>query len=353
MSKVCLLTDTHYGARSDSVPFDNFFRRFYMEKFWSVIDERKITTIVHLGDCFDRRKYINYNTLKTCREYFFDQAKKRNIDLRLIVGNHDVFYKNTNDVNSADLLLNEYTNITTYASPSDITVDGRSILMLPWICADNYDESMEAINTTKSRLVLGHLEIAGFLMYRGHESEEGLDSSVFKKFDLVCSGHYHHRSKKDNICYLGNPYEMTWQDYDDPRGFNILDTETLELEFIQNPFTIFTKFYYDEDQVELSKIDLSCLTEKFVKLVVVNKQDFYKFDRFMERLYKQNPLEVKIIEDLSEFESDTTVDEDVNVEDTLSLLSQYVDAIETDANKDKIKTLMRTLYVEAQNVEEE
>lgn len=320
-----------------------------MEKFWPEIDKRGITTIFHLGDCFDRRKYINFNTLKSCREYFFDQAAKRNINVVMIVGNHDTFFKNTNDVNSPGLLLQDYNNITAYSGPVEYGIGGLSILLMPWICSENYNECMEAIKISKSSVMFGHLEIAGFQMYKGHENEEGFDPKIFERFSLVCSGHFHHRSSSGNINYLGNPYELTWADYEDPRGFHIFDTSTTELEFIQNPYTIFKKIYYDDTkEIEVPEgIDNS-----HIKLIVVNKTDFYKFDQFIERLEKSNPLELKIIEDMSEFEAEALGSEEVDLEDTLTLLSQYVDNLDTDADKDRIKTLMKTLYVEAQNYEE-
>lgn len=350
MSKVALITDTHFGARSDSIPFDSFFKQFYMEKFWPEIDKHGIRTIFHLGDCFDRRKYINFNTLNSCREYFFDQAAKRNINLVMIVGNHDTFFKNTNEVNSLHLLLQDYDNIVAYSDPVDYSIDGASILLMPWICTDNYNECMEAVKTTKSPVMFGHLEIAGFQMYKGHDNDDGFDPKIFSRFDLVCSGHFHHRSSSGNITYLGNPYELTWADWDDPRGFHIFDTKTNDLEFIQNPFNIFSKIYYDDTK------DNGYSTEDFankhLKLIVVNKTDFYEFDQFVEKIYKSNPLELKIIEDLSEFESEAFGNEDVDLEDTMTLLSQYVDNLDTDADKDRIKTLLKTLYVEAQAYEE-
>lgn len=349
MTKVALVTDTHFGARSDSIPFDNFFRKFYDETFFPEIDRRGIKTIFHLGDCFDRRKYINFNTLSSCRDYFFSAAKQRGIEVVMIVGNHDTFFKNTNNVNSPGLLLNDYDNVTAFSGPIEYSVDGTSILLMPWICTDNYDECMKAIKISNSQVLFGHFEIAGFQMYKGHENDEGFDPKLFEKFDLVCSGHFHHRSSKGNITYLGNPYEMTWADYDDARGFHIFDTGTRELEFIQNPNNIFTKIYYDDAK------DIGYVTEDFadkhIKLIVVNKTDYYKFDQFVDSIYKANPLELKIVEDMSEFEAQALGDEPVDVEDTLTLLSQYVDAIETEADKDKIKTLMKTLYVEAQNYE--
>ena len=350
MTKLALVTDTHFGARSDSIPFDNFFRRFYEEVFFPEIDKMGIRHIVHLGDCFDRRKYINFNTLSSCRNYFFDEVKKRNIELHMIVGNHDTFFKNTNDVNSPRLLLKDY-EFNVIDTPSEIEFDdGSKIFMMPWICTDNYNQSMEAIKTTDAQVLFGHLEIAGFQMYKGHENDEGFDPKIFEKFDTVCSGHFHHRSSNGNINYLGNPYELTWADFEDPRGFHIFDTSERSLDFIQNPFTIFSKIYYDDTK------DISYNTEDFenkhLKLIVVNKTDYYAFDKFVEEIYKANPLELKIIEDLSEFESDAMGDQEVDLEDTVTLLSQYVDSLDTDADKDRIKTLMKTLYVEAQNYEE-
>jgi len=344
--KVCLITDTHHGARGDSVAFDLYFKQFYDNIFFPTIKERGITRIIHLGDCFDRRKYINFNSLQSCKEYFFDKARDSKIKIDMIVGNHDTFFKNTNDVNSPDLLLKEYQNITTYSSPTTINVDGRDILMLPWICTDNYQDSMKAISETSAKVCFGHLEIEGYQMFKGQENHEGFDPKLFKHFDLVCSGHFHHRQSKGNITYLGNPYQMFWNDYNDPRGFHIFDTNTLELEFVENPYTIFEKVYYDETKPTPNTEDYA---NKLVKLVVVEKTNQLKYDQFVDKLYKVNPLEVKIIEDMSEFEADILDDEGVDISDTQTLLSQYVDALETDVDKTRLKTLMKTLYVEAQD----
>lgn len=347
MARVALVTDTHFGARSDSAPFDNFFRKFYEQCFWPEIDRRGINTIFHLGDCFDRRKYINYNTLKSCREYFFDEARKRNVKIIMIVGNHDTYYKNTNDVNSPDLLLKDYENIFSFTNPHEFLIDKTSILLMPWVCSDNYNEFQEHVKNTKSRVMFGHFEIAGFQMYKGHDNHEGFDPKIFDKFELVCSGHFHHRSSNGNITYLGNPYEMTWSDYDDPRGFHIFDTDTFNLEFIQNPFNIFTKVYYDDSKDwGYSEDDFK---DKHVKLIVTNKTDFYKFDQTIDRINLYGPIELKIIEDMSEFEAEILNEENIDVEDTLSLLSQYVDAIDITGSKDRVKSLMKTLYIEAQN----
>lgn len=350
--KIALITDTHFGARSDSLPFDNFFRKFYDEVFFPTLTEQRITTVIHLGDCFDRRKYINFNILKNCRDYFFNRLEENGITVHMLAGNHDTYFKNTNEVNSLDLLLNDYPNIVTYDSPDVLELDNFSILMMPWICSDNYAECMDAIKNSTAPVLMGHLELAGFVMHKGMASEGGMDPKIFDKFDLVCSGHFHHRSRNKNIQYLGNPYELTWNDYDDPRGFHILDTVTQELTFIENPYRMFVRYVYDDTLVDADTIDATQFSEKNVKLVVANKNDFYKFDQLIDRLYKQNLLELKIIEDFSEFEAEALDDENLNIEDTMSLLNSFVDTTETDADKLRIKTLLKELYVEAQNSEE-
>ena len=349
--KIALITDTHFGGRGDSLPFDKFFRKFYEQVFFPKIDELGITRVIHLGDTFDRRKFINFNSLKNCRDYFFDPLQQRNIQMDMIVGNHDTYFKNTNAVNSPELLLTDYTNIVAHSRPQSIQVDNLSILIMPWICSDNYQECLTSIDQTLSPVLFGHLELDGFIMHKGLQNEGGMDPGIFKKFDLVCSGHFHHRSSRDNITYLGNPYPLTWNDFDDPRGFHIFDTETLELEFIENPHQMFTKILYDDSRTDYDDLDAAQFAEQMIKLVIINKTDFYKFDKFLDRLYKHNPLELKIIEDFSEFEADAIGDENLDLEDTLSLLNGFVDSVSTDADKDRIKTLLKDLYLEAQSGE--
>ena len=348
--KVAIITDQHFGARNDSIAFLDFFEKFYDNTFFPALDANAIDTVLVLGDTFDRRKYINFYALDRAKKMFFDKLEERGIRVHMLAGNHDTYYKNTNEVNSPDLLLVEYGNIDVISKPETIVIDGTSICMLPWICPENYQESLDHIKNTKAEVCMGHLEIAGFAMYRGMESHDGLAKETFEKFDLVFSGHYHHRSSDKHIHYLGNPYELTWQDYNDPRGFHLFDLDTRELEFICNPYRMFERIEYNDKDQEPVDLDALELEQKYVKLVVVNKNDFYKFDKFIQKLYNKGCHEIKIIEDMSEFQ-DGEIGEEINLEDTLSVLSHYVDSIETDVDKEQIKTYMRTLYTEAVNIE--
>lgn len=353
--KIALVTDQHFGCRGDSLVFDSFFREFYESTFFPTLKERGITKVVDLGDTFDRRKFINFKILDSCKAYYFDKLAENGLEEWCIVGNHCTFYRNTNKINSPDLVLAGYPNIHVVSGPQEIEFDGTPILFVPWICDDNYNATMALLKSSRAQILFGHLEINGFEMYRGQPNVHGgMDPNVFNRFDIVYSGHFHHRSTKGNITYLGNPYEITWADYDDQRGFHIFDTETRELEFIPNPHRMFFKIIYNDQNklINWSNIDTSIYAGKFVKVVVERKTDIAKFDKFIDRLYNVSPTELKIIENISEYD-DTLVDQDkVDVEDTVTMLDHYVDALETDLDKTRIKGYLRGLYNEAQALED-
>ena len=349
--KIAIITDQHFGARNDSLHFLDFYEKFYSETFFPRLEKEKIDTVLILGDTFDRRKYMNFYTLQRAKKMFFDVLSEKNIKVHMLVGNHDTYYKNTNEVNSPELLLlEEYDNINVIAHPCHITLDGTQIAMMPWICPENYEDSMKLIKDSTATVCMGHFEITGFQMYRGAPSHDGLSAESFSKFDAVFSGHYHHKSSSGNIHYLGNPYELTWQDYDDARGFHIFDTKSLKRTFVKNPNTIFKRIVYDDkkDSMDvINKLDLTPYKNTYVKVIVTNKTNAYLFDTFINRLYEIGLIDLTIVEDSAELDGE---DDDVDqTEDTTTILNKYVDNLTTDLKKDKIKVLLRELYVEALN----
>lgn len=350
MSKILLINDTHAGARSDSQVFDGHFRNFFSDQFFPFLDSHKeIKTIVHLGDVFDRRKFINFQTLNSVREYFLDELNKRGLELVVLVGNHDSFYKNTLSVNSIDLLVANYPNVTVIEEPTEMKIGDVKVLLLPWICDDNAEKTAEMVEQTTATVCFGHLEIGGFAMYRGMVNTDGLDPHMFDKFKLTCSGHFHHKNSDGTIHYLGSPYEMTWSDADDPRGFHVLDTRTLKLTFVKNDRRIFYKIFYNEKNI-ISVPPARMVKGSCFKIIVEHKDDFAKFDRFVDELNRQGAAEIRIIEDLSDFEA-LDLDEDIEVEDTKTLLEAYIDATDTELDKDRIKALMTSLFIEAQSMD--
>ena len=351
--KVAVITDTHWGARNDSQAFMDYFRKFYEEIFFPTLQEQGIDTIIHMGDVVDRRKFINWKTVYQMREMFFDVCYERNINLHLVTGNHDTYFRNTNQVNSlSGLRLADKENFTVYEKSTEIELDGTKIFIQPWICDENKEESLKAIEETNSQLLFGHLEVRGFEMHLGQYSQTGVDASMFKKFDMAFSGHFHHKSDNGNIYYLGNPYQITWSDYKDSRGFHIFDTKTRELEFVLNPFEMFHKIHYDDETMTLESIqndDYSIYKNSYVKIIIMNKKNPFWFDTLMDKLYAADVADISIAEN---FDQDLDIEDDMinEAEDTLTILSKYVNSLNID-NKEELDNLLISLYNESLTME--
>ena len=352
--KIALINDTHAGARGDSLLFNEFFFKFWEGTFFPYLKDNGITHIVHLGDVVDRRKFINYVILNQWRKRFFDVLEREGITMDVIVGNHDVTYKNTNEINAMHELFDRYDNINVFIDPVERTYDGLQIALMPWINSSNYENSLQFLQDTKSEIVFGHFEISGFEMDRGNVCQAGLDKKIFNRFDMVLSGHFHHKSSDGTIYYLGNQYEITWSDYNDQRGFHVFDTNTRDLTFIPNPCRMFYKISYDDTEQSFESwkdYDFSVHKDTYVKVVVVNKTNAYLFDSVLEQLNKAGVADIAIVEDFS----DTTTDDDQELidqaEDTMTILSKYIDGLTLDVDSVKLKNLMRELYIESLNVE--
>jgi DNA repair exonuclease SbcCD nuclease subunit len=349
--KIALITDTHFGARNDNSNFNEYFFNFYENQFFPYLKEHGITDVIHLGDVMDRRKYVSYRIAKDFRERFINRFE--NINFHMLVGNHDTFYKNTNDVNSLQELVDgRHNNIKVYDKSTEVEFDGFKILFVPWINADNMSHTTNMLKTSDAQVCMGHLELNGFEMQKGLVMDHGWDKQEFKRFDMVMSGHYHHKSDDGQIYYLGTPYEIYWNDWNDPKGFHVFDTEKRELERIINPLKIFSKIFYDDSNKSYDNFDMSPYKDKYVKLVVVNKKDLYQFDQFVDKLLQADCYEVKIIEDFSELNANNVSDDIVeNTEDTMTLLERYIDDLDVTLSKSRLKNTMRTLYTEAQDLE--
>lgn len=353
---IALINDTHFGARGDNRDILAHQIKFYREVFWPYIKEHNIKHVFHLGDIVDRRKFINYITYRAMRKEFFDAAPK-DLNFTVLVGNHDIPYRETNEVSAIAETFRNYSNIRVISKPTEIVMsDSTKILLLPWINQENHDEAMQKIENTNAKIAFGHLEIAGFEMYRGLPSYHGMDVAVFNKFDVVGSGHFHKRTERGNIIYLGAPYEMTWNDFNCPRGFNVFDTETKKITFVQNPNKLFHKMYYDDSSgvSAYSTMDVSHLEKTFVKVIVSTKKNPLVFEDWLSRIYEANPLDVSIFEDFSIKTADTSDLEDSiqNAEDTISILKKYVDSTTSQVDKNELSILMDELYHDAISMEQ-
>lgn len=348
--KVALITDTHFGIKNDSSVFYEYFDKFLDNVFFPTLKNKKIDTIIHLGDVFDRRKYVNFNTLTWARKSFFDRIKDV-AKLDIIIGNHDTYFKNTNDINSPNLLLSDYDNIRIFED----VYEQDNLIYVPWITEDKKIETLKRIGKSSANILLGHLEIKGYVMHKGLLSEHGLTSDVFFNYDLVLSGHFHTKNDASNIYYLGCPWDLNFNDVDDVKGFHILDTETCELSFIENPYKLFNRLYYDDSNAKkvqdvlYTKKKYESLEKSYIKVHILSKTNPIFFDRYCEKITEANPYSAIYVEQYLELEDSQEI---ANLsEDTLSLLKNsikdYSDLIPDETKNKELEELLSELYIEA------
>ena len=336
MGKIALITDLHLDSYKNDDRIWNYYRQFYDNIFFPYLNKHNIKEILILGDVIDNRKSIDFKVLQTIKNEFFDKLNQYQVNI--ILGNHDIYYKNTNEVSSIVNICKEYKNITVHVNPTELAIHGLSFLLLPWINDENKSATMAAIERSESDYVCAHLEINGAKMTKTRVCEKGLDKSIFSKFQSVWSGHFHHRNKQGNVEYIGNPYQMNFGDCNDERGFNIFDTETNDLSFIENPYKLYEKIYY-EDKV---KIDFTNYKNKFVKLYITQKTNS---ELLVNQLYDNGAYHVNVIENFDYLESDIDV-KNIEVKSTLSIFNEYIDSID-DVDKVAVKTQIKDIYDKA------
>ena len=345
--KIAIITDQHFGCRKNSKFFHDYFLKFYNDIFFPTLEKENITTIVDMGDTFDSRKGIDFSSLSWAKDNYYDRVKELGCHIHTIVGYHTAYYKNTNDINAVDLLLREYDNVSVYSEPTEIKLDQLKVLLIPWINSENEEKTIKLIKKTKCPVAMGHLEVKGFRIHRGYIMETGTDVSLFDKFERVYSGHYHTRSDNGTVYYLGNPYEMFWNDLNDTRGFHIFDTETLEHIPVNNPYKLFYNIYYEDTNYQT--FDARQYDNKIVKVIVRKKTDSKKFEKFLDKLYSVNVSELKIIENFALIESEEFEAEES--EDTISILNRYIQEAEVDFDKSIVTNILQEVYREACEVE--
>ena len=344
--KLGFLNDTHFGARGDSQLFFDYFIRFFEEEFFPYIKKNNIDTIIHAGDLLDRRKFVNFSILHQIRTRFIDVLEKNNIKMYCILGNHDVYYRNTNKVNSMSELFGNSPALEIYEEPTVVNFDGLDIALLPWVNKENNEDAVDFIKTAAAPILIGHLELYGYDVIRGVKYNEGMDAKLFSRYEQVFTGHFHCRQEHGNIYYLGTQYQITFSDLHETKGFHVYDTDTREIEFIENPHKMFHSLLYNDKDGPVSINKLDYLKDSYVKLFVEHKEHPYSFDRYMDKLYDVGVAKITIVEEL--INSDWTKEEIVDLgQDTVTLINNEIDSMDEVKDKEKMKRLIKDLYMES------
>lgn len=357
MSKrIPIVTDTHFGARGDSAVLYTAMEEFYQHVFWPAIDaEGNVKTLLHLGDVTDRRKYINYQTLSFAKHMFFEPARERGIMVHWVLGNHDLPYKHSLQLSSHEA-FREYENVRIYQDATIIQVNDVPVLLVPWLCDENMKSATKAIAAFDGTVVMGHFEFQNFEMFRGILNTHGMPIDEFQHFSLVLSGHYHHKSSKGNIHYLGSPYQMIWSDHGDARGFHWWTPETHQLDFVENSYGLFYKFTYDDANQSgtyvnelLNTMTRANITQKIVKVIVKQKTQPVWYDTFADATLKLGAHDLQFVDDTAWSGVDFDAVEHDHALDTLTLIHKYVESLPwaNSCIQHDVTTLMSDLYQEA------
>lgn len=351
--KFAIITDQHFCVRDSSEFFSNNYRKFYKETFFPYFRTNGIKTILCLGDTFEDRRKLNINGLQAAREMYFDEAERRGIKIITILGNHDVYYRNTNKINSIDILCSAYKNIELIYDTEVVDFDGFKLALCSWINKENYKDCLEFIKTCDADYLAGHFEINGFEMTKGHVCETGMNQELFERFKEVWSGHFHIKSKNGNIEYLGNPSQTNKGDLNYLRGFHVFDTDTRTKEFIQNPFNVYESVDY-RDTIDIVNYDFEQFKDK---IIMVNIQSYLKVDTVKLNLFVDKLNEQAQSSEIIEWENNLNEASKENIQmeytSNIEMINNYIKATFDEEDVNQLAEYMNELYNEALNVVED
>jgi len=266
-----LVTDTHLGLQKSADLWHDVTTKLFQEIRDTCV-RNNITTILHLGDFFHERKSINTKTLNVAYNII---RMLEGIDIHIIAGNHDLFYKDRTKPSSLEA-LEQYDNVHVVYEPTYMPeVNG---LLVPWV--------FQSIDMPEGcKYCFGHFELNGFYMNSAFKSEKGMDSNIFSEFESVYTGHFHTPSKQGNIQYLGSPFQQTFHDVGSKRGYYLFEPATNELDFI--PFKDSPKYVIQHTENEMLGIE-----GNIVKLIFDKDYGLAKNTKIVEEVIALKPLKI-------------------------------------------------------------
>lgn len=342
-SKICVIGDTHFGISNNSDYVLENQLKYIKEELVPYLIKNGINTIVQLGDLFDNRNHINIKIKNAVLELFENEFSK--FEFYIFPGNHDVYYKNTNDVTSLKI-LNRFENVKLIEKISLLSIKGKSCLFVPWQFDNSFQRYVEENLLDNVSVVFGHFDTIGARMNKTKVSEHGIDKKFLFQFPKVISGHYHTRSilsdGKNEIIYTGTPWQLRRDDANEERGVMILDMNSFDYEFIENKTSYrFFSFNYPE------KFEERDISGNVIDLYVkdTEKQD-EKLSEYISKIENLKPFSFTI-RNINTFKNEST--EDIKVKNIKELFEQYIEIVELESDiKDIVIKKLDELYQECQ-----
>lgn len=239
IKRIFVLGDLHLGVRNNSVEWSEIQFNFLVDHFLNKIEEEGFDPdtdiLVQVGDWNHVRESTNVRIYKLSLKIADQFTKKFKRGVFVILGNHDVYYKDRTDTHSLEGFNKIYPNFHVYEKPEILTINSHKFLMLPWI--ENLTDLKTEIKCHDSaKYVFCHADFKGFNFNKVQKLEHGLEPEDIQSYKRIYSGHIHIRQEKGNVLYLGTPYEMDRGDRGNTKGFYILDVSGSEIKerFIPN-----------------------------------------------------------------------------------------------------------------------
>lgn len=349
--RIWMISDTHLGCRSNSVLWLDIIEDYFFNFFIPLAKKKykKGDVLFHLGDVFDNRQSLNL-AAQNLGIRIFEELSKIFPEIRIIVGNHDIMRKNSNEISSVDC-LKYIPKVTVHKHPKIIDYNGTKCLLMPWRRDSKHEK--ETLNQIKEKIdyMFCHTETQGVQTSpsKKYLHEEGNGLSTFNRFKRVYSGHIHYRQELNNFILVGNPYHMTRSDRGNEKGIYILDLETGNHSFTLNDRSPEFKRYYINDILERRMSEISReINNNFVDIFIPsNVLGKYNINSFMDYLDgKAYKLEPRIFDADSHNNLDDVSVSDFNGQiDLMKISKDYINSLDYDDDlKEKLIKSVIDLY---------
>lgn len=354
-SKVIILGDVHFDvSNGNQAVLDNQLK-FFTEQLFPYMKENNINTIIQLGDLMDNRNKVSVNVTYYLNRFFFPYMKENNITFYTLIGNHDIYHKDTREIHSLELFKDLYDNIKLINDIEVVEMYNKKLLIVPWVLPDEKHNFKDYLDVD---YIFGHFETNGVEMVKGINcnSNHAFNFDSFNNIKTF-SGHFHLRRyyEESNIYYVGTPNQINWSDYGEVKGFHVLDVVSSNLEFVEN--TVSTKHIKLIISSENKNITVLGLGDE-VNYKLDSKFDYSVFKSHKAKIYidKDNVYNKGIIEKLDSellsyrveiLESPEEAENTDKLEENNQIDFDVISAIRKNIETDYQKQIFNEIYTEA------
>lgn len=345
--KVAIIGDLHFGARNNNYEVCKMMNTFFTKEFFPYLIENNIKNVVCLGDLLDKRQTIDFTISSYIKSIFFNFFEKNQINLYLILGNHDLYFRQAMTINGPSQIVGGNKFIKIIDSPTKVIFGQKNFVMIPWICNENKEECLGFIrnNSSKKNLCLGHFELQGFKLHGNTYAEKGvIETTELDDYEYVFSGHFHSPSESGNVMYVGTPYELTWNDYGDTKRFICYDTDTETITEIPCKTKMYKKIFLTEETIKTT--DMESLSKCHLKIIVPDTMDDKIVASFLNSVNNNaSALSVQTIKPLPINEGEDVSSLKVEVEDPMKIMKDVLNnTIKNENVKKKAMYFVDALY---------